>query len=440
MLAALLLALAGAVAEPPAKEPAAKLELFAKEDWYKEQKGKEEDFVGVLEKVKGGGDFGFGRFNPYRLVMADGDKKTVREVYVGAKTDLLDAYVGKKIKLTGKAVDMEVEGSMHKEIWPARLELVAEKKDDKKEEAKKDAPPAKADILAMHKLYKMEPGQEKEFVGVLMKREKGGYYLSMKDGDKATTEDLILYGDAGDPLAPYIGMKVKVYGKQVAGAVGMRTFQHTLPGRLEVLAADKDEKKEKEEREENEAELRRLIDRLTELASNFERPQMMRRPPRRVVETFVDEKDQPKELKIAATTVWRQAGGGATSQTTVIRTAEEAAIATGVAPEKAKDEVLQKEATEKLAKQFKVEGIDWTKQMVVVATAGRKNTGGYSVEFTGLEVKDKTLTVKWKVNGPKPGQPVTLAITHPAAAALIDRFEGEVKFDPAPPKSEDKDK
>src|SRR5581483_5545481 len=108
--------------------------------------------------------------------------------------------------------------------------------------------------------------------------------------------------------------------------------------------------------------------------------------------------------------------------------------------DKAKLADAQKEATEQLAKRFKLENIDWSKQMVVVATGGRKNTGGYGVEFTGLEVKDKTLTVKWKLNSPKPGSPVTQAITHPAAAALVERFDGEVKFDPAPPKGDGKDK
>jgi hypothetical protein len=289
MLATLVLTLAVSAAEPPAKESAAKLELFSKEDWYKEQKGKEEDFVGVLDKVKRDG-VGFGRFNPYRLVMTDGDKKTMREVYVGAKTDILDAYVGKKVKLTGKAVDMEVEGTMHKEIWPARLELLPEKKEGKKDEAKKE--------------------------------------------DKAADE---------------------------------------------------------------------------------------------------------QGPKIQATTFWRPAGTNAMPHTAVVRTAEEAAVAMGVTADKAKQPDAQKEATEQLAKQFKVDKIDWTKQMVVVATGGRKNTGGYSVEFTGLEVKDKTLTVKWKLNSPKPGSPVTQAITHPAAAALVERFEGEVKFDP-PPKGDDKEK
>ena len=55
-----------------AKEPPAKKELFAQEDWYKGQKGEERAFVGVVER--GGrpeGVVGFGRNNPYRLVMEE---------------------------------------------------------------------------------------------------------------------------------------------------------------------------------------------------------------------------------------------------------------------------------------------------------------------------------------------------------------------------------
>ena len=93
-------------------------ELFGKEAWYKEQAGKEQDFVGVLKKSDRKGGIGFGRFNPYSLEM----EKDKREVYVGGKPDILKPYVGLRVKITGKAVDLEVEGSNHREIWPARLE------------------------------------------------------------------------------------------------------------------------------------------------------------------------------------------------------------------------------------------------------------------------------------------------------------------------------
>ncbi len=63
---------AAAISAPP--EPPAKKELFARESWYKDQPGKEKAFVGVLERVKGKGGIGFGRFNPYRLVITR-DKK-----------------------------------------------------------------------------------------------------------------------------------------------------------------------------------------------------------------------------------------------------------------------------------------------------------------------------------------------------------------------------
>ena len=130
-------------ADAPKKEPAAKKELFADQEWYKTQKGKEETFVGTLEKVKGGGDVGFGRFNPYRLKM----KGDTREVYIGGKPQILAEYVGKRVKLTGKRVDIEVEGSKHREIWPARVELVPEKKSTRFEFRRVPADPAVAETL-----------------------------------------------------------------------------------------------------------------------------------------------------------------------------------------------------------------------------------------------------------------------------------------------------
>jgi hypothetical protein len=43
---------------------------------------------------------------------------------VGTRGQLLEPYVGQRVRLTGKAVDMEVEGTQHHEIWPARLEVL----------------------------------------------------------------------------------------------------------------------------------------------------------------------------------------------------------------------------------------------------------------------------------------------------------------------------
>jgi hypothetical protein len=106
-------------ADPSKNDPPKKKELFAGEEWYKNQEGKEQEFVGVLKKADRGGRVGFGRFNPYRLEMKGG----VREVYIGGKPDILKEFVGRSVQITGKPVDLGVEGRLHKEIWPARIEL-----------------------------------------------------------------------------------------------------------------------------------------------------------------------------------------------------------------------------------------------------------------------------------------------------------------------------
>lgn len=239
--------------------PPQELELFAKEAWYKDTKGEVQNFTGVLKKTeRGKGIVGFGRSNPFRLEM-DGGK--VREVYVGGNLKVLDPYVGKRITLVGKAVDMEVEGRMHHEIWPASLVLL---RDDK------------------------------------------------KDADK--------------------GSGLKIHAK--------------TPARI---------------------------------------------------------------------------GAGSS----VIKSAEQLAKLQNSEADK---------ASANLAKMFKVEAIDWKKQMVIVISGGSQPTGGYSVEAKSLEVKDGKLIVHWKLNTPAPDSIVTQAFTNPTLTILVDRFDGDVVFEPkAPP-------
>lgn len=119
MLASITLAV-GLVVAIPVPEGPEPVELFAAEAWYKDQAGKEQDFTGLVVEFGRAGRVGFGRNNPYRLLV-EGDKPDLREVYVGGKPDALRAFVGKRVKLTGKAVEMEVEGNLHREVWPARL-------------------------------------------------------------------------------------------------------------------------------------------------------------------------------------------------------------------------------------------------------------------------------------------------------------------------------
>jgi len=119
-----------------------------------------------------------------------------------------------------------------------------------------------------------------------------------------------------------------------------------------------------------------------------------------------------KHLKILGRASWRPAGGGDRGHR-VIRSSRE----------------LPGNATA-LAKEFKVDAIDWKTQMVLVISGGTQRTGGYSVGLTDLTVEGKTLTAHWQLRGPRPGQMVTQALTHPAAAFLVERFEGEVRFAP----------
>ena len=90
---------------------------------------------------------------------------------------------------------------------------------------------------------------------------------------------------------------------------------------------------------------------------------------------------------------------------------------------------VEKAATADLAKELKVKDIDWAKQMVVVVSGGSRSSGGYRVEVTGLEIKDKTMTVKWKLHSPK--GIATSAFTHPSEIVLVPKFAGKVVFAPA---------
>jgi hypothetical protein len=284
MLATLLCVCCAAVAadEPVKSAPPARKEIFAKEDWYKSQSGAEKAFVGILRKLERKGDtVGFGRFNPYRLaIQAKGKQDDIREVYVGASLQALAPYVGKRVKLMGKAVEMEVEGTIHREIWPARVEVLENKAD---------------------------PSES--------------------------------------PARP-------------------------APGNDDKPAA------------------------------------------------------QGKPVTVIAATAARL-GGGKGHQ--VVRSASELAKLMN-------NRDGEEAATRLVAKLLGVKNIDWDKQMVIVVSGGMQRTGGYSVDVKSVTLTDKGLKVSWMLNTPKPGSFVTQAFTHPSRTILVERQDGEVRFDPpAPP-------
>lgn len=106
-------------APPPA---GGAVELFGGEGWYKSQEGPEQEFEGLLVKLPAAGQPTiYMRFNPFRLKM----DKSQRELYAGGKPAILEPFVGKRVRIAGKAVDTTVEGKTFYEIWPARLTVLA---------------------------------------------------------------------------------------------------------------------------------------------------------------------------------------------------------------------------------------------------------------------------------------------------------------------------
>ena len=134
--------------------------------------------------------------------------------------------------------------------------------------------------------------------------------------------------------------------------------------------------------------------------------------------------------RIFATASWDSAP--VVARTGIIRNADDAAHFHFMVPfDKTPDLSAQKEATAILAKRFKVDTIDWSKQMIVFADAGKKKARGFSVEITSLAVKGNEMIVKWRVTEPKPDESVTRENIFPSEAALIERFDGLITFDPA---------
>jgi hypothetical protein len=134
-----------------------------------------------------------------------------------------------------------------------------------------------------------------------------------------------------------------------------------------------------------------------------------------------------KELKVFAKAPVRPGNRGAGNL--VIRGGQELAKLMGGVGANIDD------ANARMAKILKVDKIDWNKQMLLVIGGGKQRSGGYRVEVTGLKVKGDTLTVHWKLVGPRRGQPVTKAITYPALTLLVERFDDTIRFDPPEAKS-----
>jgi hypothetical protein len=65
--------------------------------------------------------------------------------------------------------------------------------------------------------------------------------------------------------------------------------------------------------------------------------------------------------------------------------------------------------------------LDFAGQSVIVASLGEKNTGGYSVEVTGVELMGGKLKVTVRETKPGPGTFVTQALTQPYHVVRIPK-------------------
>jgi hypothetical protein len=146
-------------------------------------------------------------------------------------------------------------------------------------------------------------------------------------------------------------------------------------------------------------------------------PQAVRAEDSRELKIIAAAQDSPRAASIGPVRL-NDYGGVA------IRSAEDL-VALSRKAKSAKDPAVQKEIEAQLAILLDVDAIDWSKQMVL-AVRGEPGTKADRIHFDSLTVEGKVLTVAWKVR-PRPPHagPGT-----PIALILVDRFDGEVKFQP----------
>ena len=103
----------------------------------------------------------------------------------------------------------------------------------------------------------------------------------------------------------------------------------------------------------------------------------------------------------------------------------------------AKQEVVKgADAWEKLWKQHstavggsdKIPAVDFSKEMVVVATMGTKRTGGYTIEIVGVDDKGKTLKISVKQTSPPPDAMTIQALTAPFHFVAVPKSDLKPEF------------
>jgi len=103
-----------------------------------------------------------------------------------------------------------------------------------------------------------------------------------------------------------------------------------------------------------------------------------------------------------------------------------------------KQEVVKSaDAWEKLWKQHctaagesdQIPSVDFSKEMVAVATMGTKRTGGYTIEIVGVEAKGKALKISVKKSSPPPDAMTIQALTAPFHFVAVPKSNLKPEFE-----------
>lgn len=78
--------------------------------------------------------------------------------------------------------------------------------------------------------------------------------------------------------------------------------------------------------------------------------------------------------------------------------------------------------------------VDWSKEMVLGAFMGTRNTGGYAIQITGAKEEAGKLVVQVEAKTPKPGSFVTQTITSPFHLVAVPKSSLPVTWNVGPAK------
>jgi hypothetical protein len=68
-------------------------------------------------------------------------------------------------------------------------------------------------------------------------------------------------------------------------------------------------------------------------------------------------------------------------------------------------------------------GIDFSRRSLVIVALGERPTGGHTVLINGVQLQNSDLYVQGVATEPSPDATVTQALTHPYAAAEVDKID-----------------